>query len=157
MVEEGRLRCMGQKSLQPGVVEMRLNGRGSEAADGFLRGLGGDVEGKMALLLLRLAGVEAKIAVAELVGHHVVNGVLLRGDDDVDQPLLTPPAEGAELPPECVRERKLRGRRTDAEETNRQRGPPEEMLGLVQREEVRRIGVEASIGVERVADLSNRK
>ena len=131
---------MGQKSLQPGVVDMRLNGRGGEAADGLLRSLGGDVECKMALLLPRLAGVEAKIAVAKLVAHHVVNGVLLRGDDDVDQPLLAPPAEGAELPPECVGEGKLRGRRADAEETNRRRRSPEEMLGLVQREEVRRIG-----------------
>jgi len=67
----------------------------------------------MTFLLLGLIGIEAQIAIPKPMSHHKVHRVLLRSNDDIHEALFAQPPKRAELAANCMRKRKLRGRRTD--------------------------------------------
>ena len=73
-----RRRTMRQKGSEAGVRERSLEAALRKAEQGPSRAFGRDVQCKVCLLLLGLARVDAKIAIAQLMPQHVVHELLLR-------------------------------------------------------------------------------
>jgi hypothetical protein len=84
MVEDWRGGLMRQVRLQASVVDMGLDGCARETADRLLGCVGRNIEREVTLLLFRLVGIEAQVAIAEPVAHHEIDGMLLRSGRQPD-------------------------------------------------------------------------